>query len=104
MVREGKAVSPEASEAMYRTLTNIYWEDEALSSIPATVQVASKQGAVSASRSEVLLVNAPTGDYVLCVITNDQEDRSWDADNEGFVLLRDLSRIVYDHFAPRRIP
>ena len=104
MVREGRAVSPEASEAMYRTLTNIYWDDEALSSVPATVQVASKQGAVSASRSEVLLVNAPTGDYVLCVITKDQEDRSWDADNEGYVLLRDLSRIVYDHFVPHRKP
>jgi beta-lactamase class A len=68
------------------------------------VQVASKQGPVSASRSEVLLVNAPTGDYVLCIITKDQEDRSWEAHNEGYVLLRDLSRIVYDHFVPRRTP
>jgi beta-lactamase class A len=104
MVREGRAVSPEASEAMYRTLTNVYWGDEALSSVPATVQVASKQGAVSSSRSEALLVNATTGDYVLCIITKDQEDRSWEADNEGYLLLRDLSRIVYDHFAPRRTP
>jgi len=99
MVREGRAVTPRASEAMYRTLSKIYWNDEALSALPPTVQVASKQGAVSASRSEVLLVNAPGGDYVLCVITNNQEDRSWDADNEGFVLLRDLSRVVWEHFA-----
>lgn len=98
MVREGRAVTPRASEAMYRTLTHIYWDDEALSALPPNVQVASKQGAVSASRSEVLLVNAPGGDYVLCVITNNQEDRSWDADNDGFVLLRDLSRVVWEHF------
>jgi beta-lactamase class A len=104
MVRDGRVVSPKASEAMYRTLTNIYWDDEALSSVPATVQVASKQGAVSASRSEVLLVNAPAGDYVLCVITKDQEDRSWEPDNEGYVLLRDISRIVYEHFEHRRSP
>lgn len=104
MVRDGRAVSTEASEAMYRTLTSIYWDDEALSSVPARVQVASKQGAVSASRSEVLLVNAPTGDYVLCVITKDQEDRSWEPDNEGYVLLRDISRIVYEHFEHRRAP
>lgn len=44
-------------------------------------------------------MNPPGGDYVFCVITKDQEDRSWDADNEGFVLLRDLSPIVYQHFA-----
>jgi beta-lactamase class A len=100
MVREGRAVSAEASADMYRTLTDVYWDDEALSAIPPTVQVASKQGAVSASRSEVLLVNAPGGDYVLCVITRDQEDRSWDADNEGYVLLRDVSAIVYDHYRP----
>lgn len=104
MIREGRAVSPEASEEMYRTLTDIYWDDEALSAIPPTVQVASKQGAVSASRSEVLLVNAPTGDYVLCVITKNQEDRSWEEDNEGYVLLRDLSRIVYEHFVAETPP
>ena len=98
MVREGRAVSRSASENMYRTLTNIYYDDEALSSLPPTVQVASKQGAVSASRSEVLLVNAPSGDYVLCVITKEQEDRSWEEDNEGYVLLRDVSKVVFDHF------
>jgi len=98
MVRAGRAVSPQASADMYRTLTDVYWDDEALSAVPPTVQVASKQGAVSASRSEVLLVDAPEGDYVFCVITRDQEDRSWDEDNEGYVLLRDLSRIVYEHF------
>ena len=99
MIRDGRAVSPAASSEMYRTLTKSYWDDEALAPIPATVQVASKQGAVSASRSEVLLVNGPTGDYVVCIITNGQEDQSWEEDNEGFVLLRDLSRIVWEHFA-----
>jgi beta-lactamase class A len=53
---------------------------------------------VSASRSEVLLVNEPGGDFVLCLITKNQEDRSWGEDNEGYVLLRDVSKIVYEHF------
>ncbi len=91
LIHENKAVSPWASEEMYRYLTRIYWDDEALSSIPRTVQVASKQGAVNASRSEVLLVNAPRGDYVFCVITNNQNDESWGEDNEGYVLLREVS-------------
>lgn len=34
MIREGRAVSPDASEEMYRTLTRIYWNGEALSQIP----------------------------------------------------------------------
>lgn len=100
MIREGRAVGPAASEAMYRMLTNSYWKDEALSQIPPTVQVASKQGFVDRSRSEVLLVNAPTGDYVLAVITKNQKDTSYAPDNEGQRLIRGISRTVYEHFNP----
>lgn len=96
LIHEDKAVSSWASEEMYRYLTRIYWDGEALSVIPRTVQVASKQGAVSASRSEVVLVNAPSGDYVFCIITNHQEDTSWGDDNEGFVLLREISRLLWE--------
>lgn len=99
-IRNGKAVSSAASDAMYRVLTRIYWNEEALSQIPPHVQAASKQGAVSQSRSEVVLVNAPSGDYVFCVITKNQEDTSWEADNEGYVLLRDVSRLLWQHFEP----
>jgi len=100
MIREGRAVSPAASEEMYRILTRIYWNGEALSQLPPTVQAASKQGAVNQSRSEVVLVNAPHGDYVFCMITKNQEDTSWDQDNEGFVLLRAVSRTLWRHFEP----
>ncbi|MEM9663322.1 MAG: serine hydrolase [Bacteroidota bacterium] len=100
MIREGQAVSPAASEAMYRMLTRIYWNGEALSALPPTVQAASKQGAVSASKSEVVLVNAPSGDYVFCVITNHQADTRWEDDNAGYVLLREVSRLLWAHFEP----
>lgn len=96
MIHQEKAISPWASEEMYRYLTRIFWDDEALAPIPRTVQVASKQGAVNASRSEVVLVNAPGGDYVFCVITNNQEDQSWGDENEGFVLLRKVSALLWE--------
>jgi beta-lactamase class A len=100
MIREGRAVNARASEAMYRLLSGSFWTGEALSQIPPTVQAASKQGFVSRSRSEVLLVNAPGGDYVLAVITRNQQDTSSAPDNEGFRLIRALSRAVYEHFNP----
>jgi beta-lactamase class A len=100
MIREGRAVSPPASAEMYRALTRSYWDDEALSQIPPTVQAASKQGAVDRSRSEVVLVNAPHGDYVFSVITKNQADTSWTPDNEGFQLIRDVSRTIWTHFEP----
>lgn len=100
MIREGRAVSPRASEAMYRMLTRSYWDAVALSQIPPTVQAASKQGFVDRSRSEVLLVNAPGGDYVLAVITRNQADTSYVWENEGHRLIRAVSRAVYEHFNP----
>lgn len=100
MIRQGAAVSLAASEQMYRMLTNAYWKDEALSQIPPTVQAASKQGFVDRSRSEVLLVNAPGGDYVLAVVTKNQVDTSYTPDNEGGRLIRAVSRAVYEHFNP----
>jgi beta-lactamase class A len=100
MVREGHAVSPAASERMYRTLTAPYWHDRGLSMIPPHVQAASKQGWVMRSRSEVMLVHSPAGDYVLCVVTRNQEDRGYEFDNPGYVLLREVARAVYRHFNP----
>lgn len=46
--------------AMMRMLGRNYWDEEGLSQIPPTIEVFSKNGAVNASRSEVMLVNAPT--------------------------------------------
>jgi beta-lactamase class A len=101
-VRDGALVSAAASEEMARCLARIYWDAEALSAIPPNVHVLSKQGAVNRSRSEVVLVHAPHGDYVFCVITKEQQDQSWGADNEGFVLLRAVSALLWRHFEPDR--
>ena len=101
LIRNGKAVTPAASERMYRNLTRIYWDGEALSQIPPYVEVASKQGAVDRSRSEVVLVNAPHGDYVFCVITKNQADTSWEENNEGFVLIRKLSALLWNYYEPK---
>ena len=100
MIREGRAVSPAASQEMYRHLTRSYWNAEALSQIPPWVQAASKQGFVSHSRSETVLVNAPSGDYVFCIITKAQADSSDEATNAGFVLIRKVSALLWKHFEP----
>ncbi|NJM25471.1 MAG: serine hydrolase [Bacteroidia bacterium] len=99
-IRDGKVVSARASERIYRNLIRIYWDHDALSQIPPYVQVASKQGAVDASRSEVALVNAPHGDYVFCVITKNQQDQTWAHNNEGWVLIRKVSALLWSYFEP----
>lgn len=102
LIRAGKIIDKDASEIMYRNLTRTYWNEEAISQIPPHVQAASKQGAVSQSKSEVVLVNAPSGDYVFCIITKDQKDERWDYDNEGYELIRKASKTIWDHYEKKR--
>lgn len=99
-IYQGQAISKAASERMYRNLIRIYWDGEALSQIPPYIQVASKQGAVNRARSEVVLVNAPHGDYVFCIATKNQKDESWTNNNEGYKLIRNLSKLLWNYFEP----
>jgi len=101
MIRDGKVISPAASERMYRNLIRIYYDGQALSQIPPYVQVASKSGAVDEARSEVVLVNAPHGDYVFCITTKNQKDTSWNQQNEGYRLIRNLSALLWNYFEPQ---
>jgi beta-lactamase class A len=100
LIFQGRAVSPEASEQMFRVLSKQYWDGEGLSQIPPTIHVATKNGAVNASKSETVLVNAPSGDYVYSVITKNQQDQRWEDNNEGNVLLRKVARTLWEHFEP----
>jgi beta-lactamase class A len=100
MIYEGRAVGVSESEQMYRVLTKPYWDGEALSEIPPTVHVASKSGSVDASKSEAVLVNAPSGDYVFCVIVKNQQNRGAEYDNDGYVLIRNVSRTLWQYFEP----
>lgn len=100
MIRNREVVSPRASDEMYRMLTNSFYTDYALSQIPPYVQTAAKQGMVNQSRSEVVMVNAPGGDYVFYFTTKNNEDTSWDHDNEAWQLSRDVSAYLWNYFEP----
>lgn len=99
-IRKGEILTPAACERMYRDMTHIYWDDYALSQIPPYIQTASKQGMVNASRSELVMVNAPHGDYVFYIATKNNEDQRWSADNEAWQLARDVSSLLWDYYEP----
>lgn len=85
-----------ACDRMLRIMGRQYWDEEALSAIPPDVFVASKNGAVNASRSEVLYVNGPEP-YILSIFTRNNEDRSWGPENEAWEMTRKISKAVWDH-------
>ncbi|HTI92059.1 MAG TPA: serine hydrolase [Puia sp.] len=101
MIRDGEVVSPAASQTMYRIMTHVFWDEYALSAIPPYVQSASKQGMVDDSRSEVVLVNAPHGDYVFYVATKNNKDQRWVSDNAAWQLARKVSALLWKYYEPR---
>lgn len=101
MIRDGKAVSPAASERMYRYLGMQFWDGEAIAQIPPYIKTAAKSGAVNQAKSEAIIVHAPHGDYVFCITTKAQDDQQWNRNNEGYVLIRKISEIIWNHFEPK---
>ena len=97
-IAKGGIINKERSDAMLRMLSRNYWDDNAISQIPADVFIASKNGAVNESRSEVLFVNGHGARYIFCVCTKNNKDQSWKADNEAWVLTRKLSKLAWEHF------
>ena len=87
-----------SSEKMLRLLGRNYWDEEALSQIPPDVFVASKNGAVNASRSEVVYVSGKNARYVFCICTKNNKDTSWELNNEAWELARKVSKLLWETY------
>jgi beta-lactamase class A len=93
-----KILSDSASDKMLKLLGRNYWDEEGLSSIPAGAFVASKNGAVNASRSEVIYVQGEGVNYVFCICTKNNQDQSWTSTNEAWTLTRKLSALLWNYY------
>lgn len=89
-------------DRMMRCLGRNYWDlNEAISQVPPYIEVFSKNGCVNASRSEVLLVNAPHNPYIFCIFTKNNKDTQWAHANEAWIMARKISLMLWDYFEPK---
>ncbi len=94
--------SPAACDRMMRSLGRNYWDlNEAISQVPPYIEVYSKNGCVNASRSEVLLVNAPHNPYIFCIFTKNNKDTKWNRGNEAWTMARKISLMLWRYFEPK---
>lgn len=100
-MRTGTLVDGASSDEMYRLMTNSFYTEYALSQIPPFIQTAAKQGMVNKSRSELVMVNAPNGDYVFYIATKNNKDESWRFDNKAWQLQRTISAYLWHYFEPK---
>nr|QEO74859.1 hypothetical protein [uncultured bacterium] len=101
MIVENRAGTPAACDQMLRILGRQFYDEGIASQVPPWVKVASKNGTDARSRSDVAVVHAPSGDYVLAVYTKDAEDVSLRWDNEHATAIRAVSRAVWSHYHPQ---
>lgn len=99
MIAGGQIINKERSAQMLRLLGRNYWDEVAVSQIPSDVFVASKNGAVDATRDEVLFVNGRGARYIFCICTKNNKDKSWTDTNEAWTLTRKISRRLWDYFS-----
>ena len=93
-------LSVAASEKMLRLLGRQYWDEVAMSQVPPGIFIADKNGAVDASRSEVMYVNSKKNPYILSIFTKNNKDESWGVSNEAWVLTRKISALLWKYFNP----
>lgn len=97
LIYNGTCVSQDASRQMLEILKKCDDDTKMKRFLPPHVTVAHKTGAVDASRLDAGIVYSPKADYVLCVFTTDNADKSWRIDNDAQVLIANISRVVYEH-------
>ena len=97
-IYRGSIISDSMSKRMIRLLGRNFWDEQAISQIPSDVFVASKNGCVDASRSEVLLVMAKRP-YIFSIFTKNNKDISWGDNNEAWVLAKKLSALLWQYYS-----
>ena len=97
-IRERQAVSPAADAHADRILAATLFIQDSIAALPTDVHVINKTGAVSGSRSEVILASTPVGAFASCVMTDELVDESWGLDNEGMALLREVTALAWEHW------
>ncbi|MFN5798377.1 MAG: serine hydrolase [Planctomyces sp.] len=99
-IQRGTAAKPESCQAMLQHLDSCDDDTMLAAQLPKGTRIAHKSGAVAASRTDAGLIFGPGGVFAICVLTTENEDRSWDDNNSAHELIAKVARAAWDHFNP----
>lgn len=93
-----KVLTPKACEAMLAHMYACDDRDKLPRFLPPGTKVAFKTGSLDEVRTAAGIIECPGGPVAVCVMTRDNEDHRWVADNAGNRLCADVAKAVYDHY------
>jgi len=98
LVYHKKILTPAACEEMLDHLRACEDKDKFPRFLPAGTKVAFKTGSLAEVRTAAGIIECPGGPAAVCVLSKDNEDKRWVADNAGNRLCALVARAVYDYF------
>lgn len=115
LIHTGKAASAESCKAMLAHLEKNEDKELLVRHLPPGTKVAHKTGATNKVRTDAGIVYVPdpthtpkekeekkTIPVAVCVLTNENEDQRWVLDNAAQVVIADIGKAVYDHYAGKK--
>lgn len=100
MLHEGRAVSPAMDSVALRMLFANQDGNMMVRWLPGGTRVAHKSGSVDQTRNDCGIMYTPAAPIALCVMTRENEDRSYAVDNSAHLLIARIAREVFRHYNP----
>lgn len=97
-LHKGELVSAEADKAMLEHLKKCDDDEKFPRFLPKGVVVAHKTGSVSNARTDAGILYFKEGPVLVCVLTNDNEDKRFVKDNAGNKLCADMAKAIVEHY------
>lgn len=101
-IEEGKVVGAGACKEMIEHLKQCDDKEKFPRFLPEDGVVAHKTGSINDARTDAGILYLPGGPVALCVLTAENRDTGWRADNAGNRLCALVAREVWDYFRWRR--
>lgn len=92
--------SQSACDMMLSDLKACEGNDKIAAGLPPGVKFAHKTGSISHARCDAGIAYGKTATFAICVLTANNEDRSWNETNAAQILCKKIGRVTHDHFNP----
>lgn len=99
-IDRGEIINREICDEMLGHLYANQNKSKLVRSLPPSVRVAHKSGDVNATRCDAGLIDGPEGRIAICVLTDENADRSWSDENAALKLIGEIAAVTYRHYYP----